>query len=274
MHNLNIFNGGFRPKATDLNTLQNAYREGLKSIFKAFGGNYIIYGCEVVVSGSNYNISDGSICVDGEYYLVPAHTTPIISGNIYFWEIITQNLNSVVYADSTSHHSLTERYIQLNSSASPSVGYIPQVIPTMMEMIDGKWKIIEPVNILSYFSIDSVTCATIFSSAIEHPRQNRLWYRIVGKRLEMSASIYVSMTSTTISNITECEIIFPESVIAHPNATVIAQGLNGFLGGGFQQPSYITLNDTNTGLRIVWDTPTSIPSTLFVRIPHIEIMLQ
>lgn len=274
MHTLNIFNGGYRPKGSDLSTLQNAYKEGLKSIFKAFGENYIIYGCEVVVSGSNYDISEGAICVEGEYYLVPAHVIPIVSGNIYFWEIIVQNItaSAVVYENGVSHYSLTERYIQLNSSASPSIGYIPQVLPTMIELTNGKWILIDTTSVLTFFTIPSVTCSLIYSGPLQADRQNRMWYRIVGDTLEFFGSFYVSMSSGTVTNVSSCEILFPNSAMAHINADVLAVGVQGFVGTLYEN-AVIELNTARNGVTIFWDTPVPISNNLYIRVPNITVKL-
>ena len=96
---------GLPIKSGTITHIQNAYIEAMGEIAKALIGYaydptkvYILNGCVNSGSGSNYNISAGSVFFNGKVYLVPAATFAISGSNVAVG-VITLNYFTAPNAD-------------------------------------------------------------------------------------------------------------------------------------------------------------------------------
>jgi hypothetical protein len=72
MKALNPRNNGMPLEAEDVEFLQTAIREIVKG--QHYGRNCVLQGCDLSKNGTDFEIAEGWVLVDGEVYYVPSHT--------------------------------------------------------------------------------------------------------------------------------------------------------------------------------------------------------
>lgn len=269
---------GFRRKLDDLLLLQDNIMLASSSIINALLptgiDSCILTGCTTTIALGTLSWTSGYIYIQGEIYQVASGSTTYNSSLTYYFEIISSGLNirTKLNGISEEHHEI--RSTQVTSSLTPPVGYLDLFSLNLRNAIIGDWKLIEPSDILSYFSVVDASCVVAYANALQTDRQNRVWYRRTHDTLELSASIYVTLTAIGGATSTQsAELLFPEELIAHLNADGYSP-IRVFPNTSYEI-GVVDINSARNGLLIQWDTPISpITGVLSIRIPALIIKLQ
>lgn len=270
---------GFRRKLSDLLVLQTNISITGSNIIDGLSpvgiDSCILKGCITSIASGILSWTDGYIYIQGEIYEVAADSITYNSALTYYFEIIQVGLNTRTKLNgvSESHHEL--RYAQVASSSTPPAGYLALFSPNIRAITLGDWNLIEPGDILNYFSVSDATCSVVYSNPLQEDRQNRVFYRKVHDTLEISASIYVSLSAVGgVTSTQSAQLLFPEGVIAHLNADGFS--LVGIFPNGTTEIGFADISPARDGLRIQWNNPVNpITGTLiFIRLPIIKIKVQ
>lgn len=202
---LNPNGAGGRPlKNDDLLLLQDRILEFMTALLKPYGltipESFVFSGCEVVVNGSNYDVSDGYIAYQGELVSVPAHSVAIVGGQIYYWSLLTNTDQSRVHEDSSSHDMREERYMNLVGAVSPPGSYMPLAAPRFEDLvqlassarlddIEGAWKSYVPA---AYFADAGATYT---------PGQVDIRYKIVGKTMVINFRVEGTVSGASTASV-------------------------------------------------------------------------
>ena len=105
---LNIETGGHLNSNDDLIHLQSAFQEGFEALFKMLlqnpGNSHKLFGCDLTVDASNASTTEGVIFYQNEFFLVDAHSIPVVESGALGWKIeeVFDSNNPVVYASGAS----------------------------------------------------------------------------------------------------------------------------------------------------------------------------
>lgn len=132
-------NGGFPFVSDDLKWIQDANKEVIVDILKAFNLpsniNCILYGCEVNDMGSYYSINPGAILLGGEVCKVDAHTVNKPSGilqNYWVYDVQWDSQGLKVFEDGNSHNTYQITKAKVIKSL---LGIAPLNIPRLINLI-------------------------------------------------------------------------------------------------------------------------------------------
>lgn len=120
MKELKLYNGGHPSSLNDLKLLQDAGLQIVENIIKglvpAGTSRCILWGCaHTLISGSDYNLSEGAIYYEGKIYKVEAAT---FTGLTQFWVKETVDLEiPVTYQDTVEHVVHVEEKLKLQTGA-------------------------------------------------------------------------------------------------------------------------------------------------------------
>ncbi len=140
----------FFPKQGTFNFLQLAYQEGLSGIIESLIGSsyspsvvYVLGGCDLTISGSNYSYTAGYGYYNGEFFQISASSFNPTTGQIPLFVMntiqYTINADPVIFSDHSTHNIHTIRTLSLVagfSGGSGISGYIADasVLQTMVSI--------------------------------------------------------------------------------------------------------------------------------------------
>jgi len=126
MDKLQIGNGGHPLLGDNIKFVQDAWRSGFSGLLRAFNSNTIddsgkLYGCNIVIAGSNYTYTEGYAWLGDEIYYVPAQTTPQplgVGGSAFVFSFQNQITLTGQYQNTTTQNVHYSRYATILHNTS------------------------------------------------------------------------------------------------------------------------------------------------------------
>lgn len=149
------YNGKMPLELDDIRWEQDAVRDAFYGLISAFGidpiDSFKLSGCDVTISGSTYNCTEGYICLNGEVLKVDAHSisfNPVTQQGAFKLDVSYDPAGLEVFEDSSSHETYEVRKGKLEAITIVvpnttrmlyNAQTIYEVVVTKIKALDGAW---------------------------------------------------------------------------------------------------------------------------------------